>query len=198
MSYGPSDRAAVLAARLIAREGVRWRDALESVTLECGERPSDDRVATELRRWYSTFDPDQHRRSLRKKRNAALAVMTFFEESLGNVEPKLVGRVLDGAASRDAVAEVVLDTDDEKAPLLAMLNADVRFEELAPQAGENARFAVYLSDEPVLVAVWTRPRLKAHRTRPDPWQHPLESMGEISSALLSVLLVHRADSERLD
>ena len=79
-----------------------------------------------------------------------------------------------------------------------MLNADVRFEELAPQAGENARFAVYLSDEPVLVAVWTRPRLKAHRTRPDPWQHPLESMGEISSALLSVLLVHRADSERLD
>ena len=172
MSYGPSDRAAVLAARLIARDGVRWRDALESVTLECGERPSDDRVATELRRWYSTFDPDQHRRSLRKKRNAALAVMTFFEESLGNVEPKLVGRVLDGAASRDAVAEVVLDTDDEKAPLLAMLNADVRFEELAPQAGENARFAVYLSDEPVLVAVWTRPRLKAHRTRPDPWQHP--------------------------
>ena len=164
MSYGPSDRAAVLAARLIARDGVRWRDALESVTLECGERPSDDRVATELRRWYSTFDPDQHRRSLRKKRNAALAVMTFFEESLGNVEPKLVGRVLDGAASRDAVAEVVLDTDDEKAPLLAMLNADVRFEELAPQAGENARFAVYLSDEPVLVAVWTRPRLKAHRT----------------------------------
>ena len=105
MSYGPSDRAAVLAARLIARDGVRWRDALESVTLECGERPSDDRVATELRRWYSTFDPDQHRRSLRKKRNAALAVMTFFEESLGNVEPKLVGRVLDGAASRDAVAE---------------------------------------------------------------------------------------------
>ena len=93
MSYGPSDRAAVLAARLIARDGVRWRDALESVTLECGERPSDDRVATELRRWYSTFDPDQHRRSLRRKRNAALAVMTFFEESLGNVEPKLVGRV---------------------------------------------------------------------------------------------------------
>ena len=41
MSYGPSDRAAVLAARLIARDGVRWRDALESVTLECGERPSD-------------------------------------------------------------------------------------------------------------------------------------------------------------
>ena len=65
-------------------------------------------------------------------------------------------------------------------------------------SGENARFAVYLSDEPVLVAVWTRPRLKAHRTRPDPWQHPLESMGEISSALLSVLLVHRADSERVD
>ena len=123
---------------------------------------------------------------------------TSYPTALSFSESADKERLAELAASRDAVAEVVLDTDDEKAPLLAMLNADVRFEELAPQAGENARFAVYLSDEPVLVAVWTRPRLKAHRTRPDPWQHPLESMGEISSALLSVLLVHRADSERLD
>lgn len=115
MSSASSDRSAVLAAQLIARDGYRWREAFDTVFAETGERPPEESVARELRRWYAIFRPIDHRRSLRRKRTAALGLMTFLEESLG-ATPKLVGRVLDGAASDDAVAEVVLDTDDEKAP----------------------------------------------------------------------------------
>lgn len=195
MSSASSDRSAVLAAQLIARDGYRWREAFDTVFAETGERPPEESVARELRRWYAIFRPIDHRRSLRRKRTAALGLMTFLEESLG-ATPKLVGRVLDGAASDDAVAEVVLDTDDEKAPVLALLNAGFQIEELKPQNGETALLAVDMPEDPVLLAVWTRPRPRRPQRRPDEKQHPLESIGEISAALLSVLLVHDEGFER--
>lgn len=198
MLPAPSVRAAVIAARLIARDGYRWHDAIEQAALEFGERPDGMRLATELRRWYATFSPGEHYRSLRRKRNAALALMTFLEERIEGVKPKLVGRILDGAASKDAVAEVIIDTTDEKAVRIALLNENVPFEDVAPQDEEDALLAVHLSDEPVLLAIWTRPRVRRPATRPDAWQHPLESMGEVSTELLSVLLVHRPESEQLD
>lgn len=123
---------AATAARLIAEDGCDYatakRKAAQIVLGDAGAPrgrllPDNELVETELRRYLSTFDAEEHAARLGDLRRLALALMEY----LSPFNPHLVGAVLNGTATEHSVLHLHLFTDSAKDVELFLLNDGVRF-----------------------------------------------------------------------
>ena len=111
--------AAAVAAKLIAAEGRTWARAFRDAQRSVGIRPDPNLTASEIRRWFALFAPHEHQALLAAKRHAALHVM----RSVPELNCRLIGVVLSGAAVETSPAELVAIGTGEKEAFLALLNA---------------------------------------------------------------------------
>ena len=111
--------AAAVAAKLIAAEGRTWARAFHDAQRSVGIRPDPNLTASEIRRWFALFAPHEHQALLAAKRHAALHVM----RSVPELNCRLIGVVLSGAAVEASPAELVAIGTGEKEAFLALLNA---------------------------------------------------------------------------
>ena len=111
--------AAAVAAKLIAAEGRTWARAFRDDQRSVGIRPDPNLTASEIRRWFALFAPHEHQALLAAKRHAALHVM----RSVPELNCRLIGVVLSGAAVETSPAELVAIGTGEKEAFLALLNA---------------------------------------------------------------------------
>ena len=106
--------AAAVAAKLIAAEGRTWARAFRDAQRSVGIRPDPNLTASEIRRWFALFAPHEHQALLSAKRHAALHVM----RSVPELNCRLIGVVLSGAAVETSPAELVAIGTGEKKPFL--------------------------------------------------------------------------------
>ena len=151
--------AAAVAAKLIAAEGRTWARAFRDAQRSVGIRPDPNLTASEIRRWFALFAPHEHQALLAAKRHAALHVM----RSVPELNCRLIGVVLSGAAVETSPAELVAIGTGEKEAFLALLNAGFLPEPLdapyptafARRVGEKCLDSLLLDvrGEPVLVRI---------------------------------------------
>ena len=128
--------AAAVAAKLIAAEGRTWARAFHDAQRSVGIRPDPNLTASEIRRWFALFAPHEHQALLAAKRHAALHVM----RSVPELNCRLIGVVLSGAAVEASPAELVAIGTGEKEAFLALLNAGFLPEPLdAPYPAASAK-----------------------------------------------------------
>ena len=109
--------AAAVAAKLIAAEGRTWARAFHDAQRSVGIRPDPNLTASEIRRWFALFAPHEHQALLAAKRHAALHVM----RSVPELNCRLIGVVLSGAAVEASPAELVAIGTGEKEPVLVRI-----------------------------------------------------------------------------
>lgn len=178
--------AAAHAALLIASHRMARPRALETVERLTGLRPSDAAVASEIRRWFACFEPEAHQAQLRKKRLAALSVLS----GLSDWSPLLTGSVLSGDALEDDPVRILIRTDDAKGVSLALLAMNVDHEPVESfERGRSFRtvFRTTCQDEVVLITATNMP-VRTKETPPDEWQRPEEARATLSEQGLRTLL----------
>lgn len=112
-------RVACEAARLIAVDGMQdyhqaKLKAAHALGIEdAASLPGNVEVQEQLRDYQRLFRADEQPKELRRRREAAVEAMTFFQQ----FEPRLVGSVLDGTA--DAHSPVSLQVFSDDADLVA-------------------------------------------------------------------------------
>lgn len=178
--------AAAHAALLIASRRLPRTRALETVEQLTGVRPSDAAVASEIRRWFACFEPEAHQALLRKKRLAALTVLS----SLSDWAPALTGSVLSGDALEDDPVRILIRTDDEKGLALALLAMNIDHEPVESfERGRSFRtvFRATCQGEVVLITATNLPS-RTKTAPPDEWQRPEEACAKLSERGLRSLL----------
>lgn len=143
LSRSPDRRAeiAAVAARLIADEGADWTAArrqaahivLGAGTDRRGLIPGDEEIEAAVREHLRTFAAATHPRLLAALRRAAVAVM----ERLATFEPYLTGAVLNGTATEHSDLDLELFVDSAKDVEVALLDAGLDYQALAPAAGNG-------------------------------------------------------------
>jgi len=107
-------RVAYEAARLIALHGVQdYQLAKQKAAQALGisddaSLPRNTEVQDQLRDYQRLFQGDEQPRELRRRREAALEAMKFFER----FDPRLVGSVLDGTADTHSPIDLQVFSDD--------------------------------------------------------------------------------------
>ena len=107
-------RVAFEAARLIAQHGLqdyqqaKLRAAEHLGVTDNAALPGNAEVLAELRDYQRLFQGEEQPRQLRRRREAAVPAMQFFEP----FAPHLVGSVLDGSADRNSPVCLQLFCDD--------------------------------------------------------------------------------------
>jgi hypothetical protein len=142
---------AQVAARLIADEGMAWGPAKQKALRELGlsprtSLPSSDLVEEALREHLALFQADTQPAELVALRRLALRWL----DKLAAFEPLLTGAVWRGTANRWSTIHLMLYSDDEKAPEIALLNAGESPEPGAPQRDSRGRDVQTLQ-------LWLRP-----------------------------------------
>lgn len=186
--------AAAVAAKLIAAEGRTWARAFRDAQRSVGIRPDPNLTASEIRRWFALFAPHEHQALLAAKRHAALHVM----RSVPELNCRLIGVVLSGAAVETSPAELVTIGTGEKEAFLALLNAGFLPEPLdapyptafARRVGEKCLDSLLLDvrGEPVLVRIVPEHTPLPALTRPDEFQAEWEAAGALPSDALAQVL----------
>lgn len=122
---------AVEAARLIAEEGIRdYLKAKRKAALRFGvsERdggfPTNREIEEAVAEHQRLFQAETHPRTLRELREAARQAMLLFRE----FEPRLVGPVLAGNASRHSTVQLHLFADAPERIVLHLIDRDIPFE----------------------------------------------------------------------
>lgn len=118
------------AARARAIEEISGRRSLPSNAM-----PSSEQIETAVRAHFALFAPEEHERSLRRKRNLAVHVLELFD----GFEAFLTGAVLNGAATEDSPVCIEVFTDDIKAVLAVLMDAGLDIEALDPNASAFSR-----------------------------------------------------------
>lgn len=119
------------AARLIAEEGADYASAKRRAARDLlgegirrGVLPDNELIERELRRYLETFAADWQPRVQAQLRALALDWM----RRLAVFEPRLVGAVLNGTATRASDLHLHLFTDDAKMVEIALLDGGLEFE----------------------------------------------------------------------
>jgi hypothetical protein len=151
---------AQVAARLIAEHGITdWSLAKRKAARQLGldERaalPRDDEVEAALVDYHAIFGGDEHRETLREKREEALAWM----HRLAQFHPVLVGGVAGGWATEHSDVRLDLVADDAKAVEILLLNEGCEYRHAPTRR----------ADDPVELLIDTRRtglrlRVRTHR-----------------------------------
>lgn len=85
--------------------------------------PSNEEIDIALRSFRSLYQRDSHPEILRALREAALDTMRMLAE----FHPYLTGSVLSGTAGSESDVNLMLFSDDKKAPLLFLLKNKIEF-----------------------------------------------------------------------
>lgn len=184
--------AAAFAARLICSDLQSWKDAFRAARENFGRDPDERLVASEIRRWQALFAPEAHALMLQRKRRAVLELMRRVPE----LELKLVGVVLSGAATENSLPETVARGESEKDAAIALLNAGLAadpFEISYPTAFVRRRrdalsIATEIEEEPVLIRIVPFGTTLPAAEMPDEWQTELEARGSVGEAELALIL----------
>lgn len=205
---------AAVAARLIADEGADWASARHKashIVLGAGADrrgliPAGPEIDSALREHLRTFAADTHPPLLAALRRAALRLMDRFAAW----NPHLVGGVLTGTATEHSDIRLQLFAESAKEVEIALLNAGLDYEALAPEAGETPApeevlvFALPVGRDDglprsiralgVRLAIYDPRALRvAPRWRPtEPGLHPVETAGRANRAQLEQLLQETA------
>jgi hypothetical protein len=145
---------AAAAARFVVEEGLEYaaakRKAARALPPARGsgrvELPSNEAVEDEVRAHIALFHADSQPQELAALRRLALRWM----DKLAAFEPLLTGAVWRGTANRWSTIHLMLYSDDEKAPEIALLNAGESPEPGAPQRDSRGRDVQTLQ-------LWLRP-----------------------------------------
>ena len=138
------------AARLMAEGGIRdfhqakTRAAARLGVADASALPRNAEIEAALREYQRLFAGDQRLEELRRRREAALEAMRFFE----SFEPRLVGAVLDGSADEHSAVCLHLFSDEPEAVPLFLAERGVPVQEhsrrLRLDRERQAVFPVYV------------------------------------------------------
>lgn len=195
---------AAAAARLIAEDGLDYAAAKQKAATLMGMNarsrsglPDNAEVELELRRYLSTFMPQQ-RSVLASLRQLALQLM----QRLAPFRPHIVGAVLNGTATEHSDIHLQLFVDNAKDVELFLLEQGVEFE--ASEGGgrpgaplevlhvivKPARARAMPTRVGIVIEVFDsnaiRVAPKYRSAAPD--LHPVEAAGRASAAMLNALL----------
>lgn len=186
-----SQEAAAFAARLICADLSTWKEAFRAAREAYGCAPEEMRVATEIRRWQALFAPEAHAKTLLRKRRAALSLMRRVPE----LDLKLVGVVLSGAATENSLPETVARGESEKDAAITLLNAGLMaepFEASYPTAFMRRRkdaltLLTEMEGEEILIRIVPFGTTLPAPEKPDDWQQEAEALGSAGPAELETL-----------
>lgn len=187
-----------LAAEYIAAMGYTWSKALRSIKDFYGTAPSPEEVEHEIRRWYDFYEPKSHTEMLFMKRRAAFRLM----QRAPGLDLRLIGTVLNGAATYESLTELVTRTEGEKETLMTLLSAGITpepFDEPYPTAFVRRMkklrkdvVSVLVEDletgEPLLIRIAPEHAPLPPAQTPDEWQLPWEAAGSLNSEALDEML----------
>jgi hypothetical protein len=86
--------------------------------------PSNLEIETELKKYQSIFCAESQAAIVKEKRSEALSAMKFFEQ----FEPRLVGAVLEGTATKNTPIEIQLFVDSFKEVTLYLIENKIPYE----------------------------------------------------------------------
>ncbi len=201
---------AAAAARLIAEDGLDYAAAKQKAAMLIGAKvrsrgslPDNAEVELELRRYLSTFMPQQ-RAVLAALRQLALQLM----QRLARFQPHIVGAVLNGTATEHSDIHLQLFVDNAKDVELFLLEQGVEFQaadgggrpgapaeilhllvQPARARGMPARVGIVIE---VFDANAIRVAPKYRSAAPD--LHPAEAAGRANAAMLAALLADQAEA----
>ncbi len=151
------------AARVMAEHGIEdyglaKRKAAQRFALADGAvLPKNSEIEAALLEYQRLFGPVAHAESLRAQRRAALAAMRRLRE----FEPRLVGGVLSGTATRHSPVQLHLFADCAESVALKLIDAGVAYEVIEKRARiDPARVRAYpglrfqIGDQPIEATVF--------------------------------------------
>lgn len=181
-------------ASYIVDHGLDWTAArartIEDISgrrsLPANAMPSSEQIETAVRAHFALFEPEEHKRSLRRKRDLAVHVLELFD----GFEAYLAGAVLNGAATEDSPICIEVFTDDIKAVLTVLMDAGLDVEALDPNASAFSRAVESVGFitpwektlQAVRIDILEPQQLHCNpaRREPDVYQAPWEASGRIS------------------
>lgn len=126
------DEIAILAARLIAEEGLNYENAKKKAVRQLfGQTkinrqflPDNKQVEEEVRQYLELFHGEDHKNTLRELRNKSLQLLRY----LAQFNVYLTGAVLNGSATQHSPIQLQIFTDSAKDVEIFLLNANIPFE----------------------------------------------------------------------
>lgn len=195
-------------AAYIVDSGLSWPAARERAAADFGlgrraganALPSSDEIETAVRAHYALFAPEEHAETLASKRRLALHVLDLLKL----FDAYLVGAVLNGAATEDSPVCIEVFTDDVKAVLAVLMDAQLDVEALDPlssafsRAVESSGFVIPWENtwQAIRIDVLAphSSRSNPARREPDAYQASWEAQGRISAENLRKVLQIRSIS----
>ncbi len=189
---------AQIIAGYIVHDLMPWRNAREKALEGLGRLPADAvpsaaEIESAVRETWAVFAPEAHAALLRRRREAALRLMT---DIFADFDVTLTGAVLNGAATPESNIRLELFTDDVKAVEVALMDRGIDFDVLdtidsrMPAPLEVIAFIDPASDRRNPAGVFAEIHSPKHRGRnpyrgtADAWQQAWEAEGRLTAQAL--------------
>ncbi len=192
-------------AGYIVHDLMPWQNAREKALENLGHLPSDavpsaSEIESAVRETWAVFAPEAHAALLRRRREAALVLMT---DVFAGFDVTLTGAVLNGAATPESNIRLELFTDDVKEAEVALMDRGIDFDVLdtidsrMPTPLEVLAFIAPASDRRDPAGVFVEIHTPKHRGRnpyrgtADAWQEAWEAAGRLTANELKKHLASR-------